>query len=120
MNVMICSFFLIAVSKSKDEIKPSDEKKKTKELPSKETQESMKVESKVNNPSSLIDEVEPNVEYSVEQNDDIEEESPVRSREGDLRAELSRRRAERLTKVFFSLLFIRLYSLNVCLSLSFN
>jgi len=50
--------------------------------------------------SAESSEADPKPEHSVgEGNNDIGEEMAARSREGDLRAELSRRRAERLTKV---------------------
>jgi hypothetical protein len=58
--------------------------------------------------SAVSSEVGSKLQHSaIEASNDIVEEIAAKSREGDLRAELSRRRAERLTKVSVYIGFLR-------------
>ncbi|KAJ9581135.1 hypothetical protein L9F63_023688, partial [Diploptera punctata] len=82
--------------KTNENLKTSDEEKKIiKELVD-GIQEKVKIESKISNPKAIKSE-KSNVEYNAEINDDyLDEELPLINKEGDLRAELFRRRTARL------------------------
>jgi hypothetical protein len=88
------------VSDSQQEIKKSAGKQQESE---KEPRSGTHFERKAKNISAVSPEADPKLKRPEGEgnNETVEE---ARNREGDLRAELSRRRAERLTKVSFALL----------------
>lgn len=81
------------VGDSQQEMKKSGRKQQ-------QCEKEVQVMAELEGTTSNSDAVDSKLEHSVgDGNSDTVEELAARSREGDLRAELSRRRAERLTKV---------------------
>jgi hypothetical protein len=84
------------VSDKEKEVKKSARKQQELE---KDIQSVAHVEGRAKNVSAVSPEADPELKHSEAEGNEEPVEVVTRSREGDLRAELSRRRAERLTKV---------------------